>query len=477
MGRFASEDNSQDATIGDDGIQAPPSGGLAAFVDRFSNLSESFWFYDHTIEIRFDPVEHQYFLVDPELGNLELLYNASTVSHIVDRSEALVPWSAKVAIEKLLRNIPTVEEGDVFGQLYIPTLYVPKMSLADFTKIALDAKSAHKDKLEDAGEVGKMAHAWIEDYIKAVLAGNEAAALLLSVPKCADERANNCVNAAFDWMRKHNVRWKETERKVYSKKHKCSGTLDGLCLVDSCDDPLCCETPFKDRLTVADWKTSNYLYLEYLFQTAYYEGAYEEEFGVDVQDRWVLRLGKDDGEFEPWHLTADDFEDDWNGFLACLHLRRLVDKIDARIKSRKNYVRAKRKEQKAAEREIKIAKERAEKAAAKAEKKLLKQKEKEEAKKKAKEERERLRAELKAEKLKQKAGNVAEPSVANNVVEAGTSAQTQTTDIVSPEAEREQRPVEQPIAETPKPTENKPAYNGIVYDDEPAPKTFVIPTE
>src|SRR5258707_59298 len=83
-------------------------GALSAFVSKFGGISESFFFYDGTIEVRFDKVDHKYFLVDPELGNLTLLLNVSTVSHIVDRSVALIPWTAKVTIEKLLRTIPLV---------------------------------------------------------------------------------------------------------------------------------------------------------------------------------------------------------------------------------------------------------------------------------------------------------------------------------------------------------------------------------
>src|ERR1700722_5711542 len=75
-----------------EGISPNP---LDAFLNKFGGPQmESFFFYDNTVEIRFDPVEHIYYLVE-ELGNLTVLLNVSTVSHIVDRSEALIPWAAK----------------------------------------------------------------------------------------------------------------------------------------------------------------------------------------------------------------------------------------------------------------------------------------------------------------------------------------------------------------------------------------------
>lgn len=370
-------------------------GALDAFVSNFGGAAESFWFYDRTIEVRFDKVDHEYFLVDPELGNLTLLDGVSTVSHIIDRSFALIPWAAKKTIEKMLRIIPTAIRDDGPEGTVV---FVPEMTLAAFTALCMSAKTAHSDELDEAGEIGSMAHNWIEKYILAVLANDQLAIQGLMIQMCKDQRATNACIAALDWMKAHNVRWKETERKVFSKIHKCSGTMDGLCLVDSCDDPTCCPHEFKDRLTIADWKTSNYLYIEFLFQTAAYEGFYEEEFGVDIQDRWVLRLGKEDGEFEPWHLEETDFEEDFEGFLACLELSRIKDRIDERIRTRKAETRAAKKAARAEAKEASKIAEKLKKAADKAEKKLKQAEEKARVKAEAKAERERLRAETKATK-------------------------------------------------------------------------------
>ena len=387
---------------------------MDSFIQKFSGISESFFFYNGTVEIRFDEVEHKYFLVDPELGNLIPVFNVSTVSKIVDRSNALIPWTAKVTIEKLLRIIPTfikkvpkaqpvvVSDGPIVGLGTLDTTedvsYVPEMTLAQFSEFCQAAKTAHSDKLEDAGDVGKMAHRWIEQYIRATLAGDQVSIQGLMTQMCKDPRATNCVLAALGWIKAHNVRWIETERKVFSKKHKCSGTLDGLCLVDSCDDPLCCPSPFKDKLTIADWKTSNYLYVEFLFQTAAYEAFYEEEFGVDITDRWVLRLGKEDGEFQPWHLGPEDFPEDFAGFLACLHLKEIVDSVEGRMSEQKAHLRAERKRIREIQKAEDKAAEKVRKAVEKAQKKI----DRENAKAAARAERERLKAEIKAEKAKLK---------------------------------------------------------------------------
>ena len=85
--------------------------------------------------------------------------------------------------------------------------------------IIIRAKTAHKEKLEEAGAIGHIAHNWIEEYIKAILAKDlkKVEEVLANMP--ADERARNACVAALDWMNSHNVRWIGTERKpLYSAK-------------------------------------------------------------------------------------------------------------------------------------------------------------------------------------------------------------------------------------------------------------------
>ena len=168
--------------------------------------------------------------------------------------------------------------------------------------------------------------------------------LLKATPQ--DERAKNACLAALDWMHYHNVRWIHTERKIYSRKHKYAGTMDGLCWVNSCQDQLCCPQPFKDRLSIIDWKTSRFLYPEYLLQTAAYEAAYVEETKQKVEDRWILKLDKETAKFEPWHLEAETFKDDFDAFLAALDLRRKFNVVEERISNIKDLNKQKNKQDK-----------------------------------------------------------------------------------------------------------------------------------
>lgn len=293
----------------------------------------SYWFYDHTVELKFNKAKWAYYLVLPD-GGRELQAGVTHTCHVIDKSAPLMAWAVKKALEKARRLF--IERGyiaedaahaDALSILYITTL----------DEILAEAKKADSEELEAAGETGHDAHGWIEKYIRAVLEDNENRRLELLAKFPLDERATNCCLAALEWMDKHNVRWIATERKIYSRKHKYAGTMDGLAIVDSCDSPDCCPHHFKDRLTVVDWKTSNHLYIEYLLQTAAYQQAHQEETGKTIEDRWIIRLGKDDAEFDPWHMEGQEkFQEDLDTFLAALLLCIQVDKLDDRIAAIKN---------------------------------------------------------------------------------------------------------------------------------------------
>jgi len=251
----------------------PPakSGGLEAFVQKFGGVTEEYTFYNGTVTLRFDKESWTYFLVNAETGNLEPQNGVTGITKIINISDRLVPWSAKVMGAKMLRLIPT--------EIVDGVIRIKPLTFEEFTVIVLEAKSAHKDKLDEASDTGGLAHTCLEESIRYAIQNDPEKKVRQLINLPADERAVNAANSAKNWMDQHNVRWVVTESKVYSRKHKYAGTTDGLCLVDSCTDEACCRAPFKDRLSIADWKSSNYLSIGYLMQTAAYLQAMMEEFG------------------------------------------------------------------------------------------------------------------------------------------------------------------------------------------------------
>ena len=124
----------------------------------------------------------------------------------------------------------------------------------------------------------------------------------------------------------------------------------------------------------------------------------EEHPEIKIVDRWIIRLGKDDAEWDPWYLPGETFADDYEGFLACLHLKRIAIRSEARLKEQKQGVRSAKKAAKDAAKELAKAREKAEKAAAKAEARIAKEEEVKRIKAEAKVAREALRAEAKQAK-------------------------------------------------------------------------------
>lgn len=297
-------------------------------------IFEELSFYRGSIRARYDDLAHQYFRVAG--SQLVLLDGATTVVHIVEKP-ALIPWACKQMGIKLMNSIPREETAG--GRVVIP-----QMPLADFEVFVNDAKSAHKDKLDEAANVGKQAHYYLEACAKLELG------LIAELPPVpSDPRAVSCINDAFAAWDAHNLVWRAAERKVMSREYDVCGTLDGLVQVSSCNNPFCCPHPFENETALLDYKTSNYLYETHLYQAAFYVHALVEEFPkLDIRHRFIFKLGKEDGKFATWHCEAEDQEADFNGFLHCLNLTRNLRAAKERMGTADGLFKAHNKQEKKA---------------------------------------------------------------------------------------------------------------------------------
>lgn len=318
-------------------------------------------FYGGAVSIFYDDDTHSYVrYVDGIALNIP---SATTALHVIDKSAALTQWSSNLCAEYIQAKLADnplqeaiVERAEV--------------------KSWLDrARFAHRDYKEAAADTGKLAHAWIEDYLRVVIRHGpqdpQIQELLANMPE--DPRARNGCQAAMAWITKHKVRWVYTERKIYSRLHDYAGTCDGVAYVTACGDPECCgrwikneagrwnlvaET-FVDVLAVTDWKTSNDLYMEYELQVAAYLKALNEELGMSIQHRFITRLDKDDASFESRYLPPDTIDRDFNTFRRCLALYRAINDTkeseQAQRKEIKDQIRQDREEAEAASKAARVA--------------------------------------------------------------------------------------------------------------------------
>jgi hypothetical protein len=297
---------------------------MGIVIKKYGDLTTPTPAYGGKVHTCFSPKHWKHFLVDSE-GKLDGLDGVTHVLKLaVDKSQPLMRWAVRLALARAREKILAAGLGpDGAIQLFTDEL----------DNILADAKKADSDAVEEAGDVGHAAHDFIDRVCKAILAKDEKRLEEILGDWPEDERAENGAVAAITWMVRHNIRIIKSEFRALSLDLKCCGTGDMLALVDSCDDPSCCQEVFKDRLSYCDWKTSNYLYVTYLWQSALYSAATVEEFpDLQVEDRWVLRLDKEDASFDPWHAAGREAQaEDLHGFVCCLGVVRALEATQKRI--------------------------------------------------------------------------------------------------------------------------------------------------
>lgn len=332
---------------------------------------EEYKFYDGAVTLYYEDADHSYYRYDED-GDQVLIPGATTVCGVADKSEPLMAWSANQAAVYLRDKLAS----------WVSSC----LSLCDLPFPVLDewierARLYHRNVKEDAGTTGKLAHSWLEKYIKALIARDFGRTMWLANHLPEDKRAANGCIAALDWMARHKVRWVFTERKIYSLIHDYAGTCDGLAYISSCGDAECCgewvktegrwnrvPLEFSDVLAVMDWKTSNSLHDAYDWQTASYKKALQEEGIIPNTDsyRFLVRLGKDDAEFESRLLPPSTFYRDWETFKCCLALYRMLNSRKRQDKQQREEIKAQLKADKEAAEEAAKEAKRALKAALKA---------------------------------------------------------------------------------------------------------------
>jgi hypothetical protein len=236
--------------------------------------------YGGEVKLVYNDAKHSYHVIE---GDQKFkVPSVTTICGIIDKSAALTQWASNSAVDQIEAAIkPDIPYTDVYLGSVLKT-----------------ARFAHRSIKADAANVGSQAHSWLEAYFKHGLTPEPA----------EDERVRNCVHAALEWMGEHKVEKVEIEKRVYSRLHRFSGTLDKLAVVDGV-------------LSLLDWKSSKALYPEYRLQTSAYVGAYEEENPeVSIRQRILIKLGKHDGEFEAHTYERSSQDSDYDTFLAALKL-------------------------------------------------------------------------------------------------------------------------------------------------------------
>ncbi len=237
--------------------------------------------YKGDVKIHFDDERHIFYGI-----NGKPLLSVTGATGVVDKSGALMGWVAKMMGLYLLSE--KAKGNEIITE-----------ELVDSAK-----KEYRRIKLE-AADIGTEIHEWV--HLKITGKNPE-------IPE--NEKVVNGITAFLKFQKEHNLKWIESERIVYSKKHKFAGILDAIAEEDG-------------KLTLVDFKSSTGIYDEMLFQVAAYQIAYEEETGKKIDKKLIIRFGKEDGEFEFKELENGD--KDKKAFLACLALKERLKELEKKV--------------------------------------------------------------------------------------------------------------------------------------------------
>lgn len=234
--------------------------------------------YNGTIELDFDPKVHKYTL------NGKKVDGVTSILKMINKP-ALIGWAVRTDMADLKEAL----------------LRSPKITRQDLDELIKEASNKHEEIKNVSADFGTIVHAGIEYYIKRG-----------SYHFQDGEAEQKAITTFISWAQDNVKEFVDSERVVYSKKHKYCGTLDFTCYLKD-----------TDGLFVGDIKTTGHIYPEYLLQTAAYALAYQEEMGTSVVGRVIVRLKE--GEIET-KITRDRKEDE-AAFKAVLKVSRRLNKL------------------------------------------------------------------------------------------------------------------------------------------------------
>ena len=145
-------------------------------------------------------------------------------------------------------------------------------------KIIIDAKANARKQNDNILSIGSIVHKLVELWLKGE-----------KVTKPEDKIVANCFMQFQKFWKKNKLKVIESEKILYSERGYC-GTLD-LIASDK-----------ENNLWLIDIKTSKGLFLNMVHQIHGYKLAYEEQTGKKINKMYLVRLPKDNADFEARHI-------------------------------------------------------------------------------------------------------------------------------------------------------------------------------
>jgi len=158
---------------------------------------------------------------------------------------------------------------------------------------------------QEAAKAGTLAHTLMEEHFT----GGEVDLSFFSEDQVA--KAQRAYRAFQDWLSGVHVIPIMAEEHLTHKRLRYGGTADFVCSLNGV-------------FTLVDYKTSRAVYSDHRIQLAAYRELIKHRYG-EQPDTWILRTGREGGEFEAHHYP--DLDDEFQVFRLCLKLHSLKKEV------------------------------------------------------------------------------------------------------------------------------------------------------
>ena len=234
--------------------------------------------YEGKETLFFEPIKHQYF------WNVELLPSATTITKLLTPAQVIGNWTAKICAEEFKKLI---KAGVTYDEIELVQYY-------DQIK-----KSANTN-MGVAGLIGTEVHNLIEDYIHKGIA-----------PEIHNPEIKKSFGKFKEWFdAQEGLEIVFTERKVLSRIHKFTGTLDAV---------------FKNKSgehIIYDWKSSSGIRDSMLVQIYLYKICVKEELGIDVKKGIIVNCTKE-GKLNIKEFPINEMQE--QVAISCLNMYRYLN--------------------------------------------------------------------------------------------------------------------------------------------------------
>lgn len=237
------------------------------------------------IRLEFDEQKHQLF-VNGERN----YFNVTGITGVIDKSGPLMYWAVKLATNYLRDKWLLSKENET-----------QVITENDF----FEAEKQHRLFKEKAGNIGDLVHEFAEQF---------SLGLKPEIPE--QENAKNGALAFLKWFDQAEMKVKNPEQIVYSKKYGYWGIADA-------------EATKGKKLYLLDYKTSKGIYNPMRYQVSAYLKAAEEMYKREYEGYWILRFDKETGNFEPLFVDMKEMEKDFSAFLGALEIKKREKELDA----------------------------------------------------------------------------------------------------------------------------------------------------